>query len=130
MNVGAIAGDTGKGAAIGAAVAEDFDGSVPLVCAPVEARDCVLNTECFSGNPDSLGAPKFIHIDFKQKVLKGEEITSPILNMVKQTNQLIMQGTELDFGWTFTLNQTSGKFSAALTNADGAFLLFGSCMPE
>lgn len=113
----------------GPAVADEFDGSVPLICATVEARDCVLGSDCYTGNPDDLGAPRFIRIDFKKKVLKGTEISSPILNMTKQKNQLIMQGSELDFGWTFSLNQSNGKFSASLTNPDGAFLLFGSCMP-
>ena len=93
---------------LGTAFAEDFDGSVPLICATMEARDCMLGAKCFTGHPDALGAPRFIRIDFKKKVLKGTEITSPILNMTKQQNQLIMQGTELDFGWTFTLSQTTG----------------------
>ncbi|MCW8926100.1 MAG: hypothetical protein OQJ84_07580 [Xanthomonadales bacterium] len=112
------------------AFAGDYDGSQPLICATVEARDCVLRDTCFSGNPGELGAPAFIRIDFKKKLLKGEEITSPILNMASQENQLILQGTELDFGWTFSLEQASGKFAASLTNAEGAFLLYGSCTPE
>ena len=112
------------------ASAADFDGSVPLICATVEARDCVLGDECFSGNPADLGAPHFIRVNFKKKLMIGEQITSPILTMAQQGSQLIMQGTELDFGWSFALQQSSGRFSVSLTNSEGAFLLYGSCTPE
>jgi hypothetical protein len=50
--------------------------------------------------------------------------------MEKSENQLLMQGSELGFGWTFAIDQTNGYFSASLTNIDGTFLLFGSCMQD
>jgi len=43
--------------------------------------------------------------------------------------QILLQGKELGYGWTFALDQEGGKFSATLVNRDGVFVLFGSCTP-
>ncbi len=55
--------------------------------------------------------------------------TTPILFMDKGERQLLLQGTELGYAWALALNRTSGRFSAPLTDRDGAFVLFGSCTP-
>ncbi len=109
------------------AFAADFDGSKSLICATVEARDCVLGSGCFGGNARDVGAPGFMRLDFDDKVIKGPERNTPITSMVTSKNQLLMQGTELGYGWAFAINQTNGDFSASLTNIDGTFLLFGAC---
>jgi hypothetical protein len=114
----------------GPAIAADFDGSKALVCATVQASDCVLGSSCFAGEAHTLGAPQFVRVDFKNKQMVGQKRTSPIASMVKQDDNLILQGTELEFGWSFALNQNNGKFSASLTNPEGSFLLFGWCTPD
>lgn len=116
--------------AISAASAADFDGSKALICATVEARDCVLGSTCYAGHAREIGAPGFVRIDFAGKSIKGPERTTPIALMEKSENQLLLQGTELGYGWAFAINQTNGDFSAALTNIDGTFLLFGSCTQD
>lgn len=112
------------------ASAGDFDGSKRLICATVEARDCVPGEECFRGLPQDVGAPSFVHIDFENKSLIGPHRTTPILYLEKGERQLLLQGTELGYAWVFALDQTNGRFSASLTNHDGAFVLFGSCTPQ
>lgn len=109
------------------AVASDYDGSKPLICATVEARDCVLGATCYAGNARDIGAPSFMRINFEEKTITGPERTTAIVSMEKSENQLLMQGSELGYGWAFAIAQNSGYFSAALTNIDGTFLLFGSC---
>ena len=108
-------------------LAGEFDGSLPLICATVEARDCVSGAECFGGTPDEVGAPAFVRIDFEGKMIAGPRRTTPILLMEQGDHQLLLQGTEIGYAWAFALDQTSGRFSASLTNLEGAFLLFGSC---
>ena len=49
--------------------------------------------------------------------------------MDKSDDQLLLQGTELGFGWTLVLDQESGTMSATLVNREGAVVLFGSCTP-
>ena len=116
--------------AVSPVVASDFDGSKPLICATVEARDCVLGMTCYAGEAREIGAPAFMRVDFSKKTITGPQRTTPIVAMEKSENQLLMQGAELGFGWTFAIDQTNGYFSASLTNIDGTFLLFGSCTQD
>jgi hypothetical protein len=105
----------------------DFDGSEALICATVEARDCVLRSECFTGEAKEVGAPAFFRLDFDKKVVYGPERTSPIEKMEKSAAGLLLQGSELGFGWVIAIDIRSGDFSGSLTNSEGSFLLFGSC---
>lgn len=111
------------------ALANDFDGSLPLICATVDARDCVWGSECFGGTPTEIGAPAFMRIDFENKSITGPQRSTPIRLLEKSEQQLLLQGAELGYGWVFALEQNTGRFSASLTNLHGAFLLFGSCTP-
>ncbi len=116
--------------AITPAVASDFDGSKSLICATIEARDCVLGKTCYAATPRKIGAPSFVRINFEKKTIIGPERTTPIASMEKNDNQLLMQGTEIGHGWAFAINQANGDFSASMTNIDGTFLLFGACTTD
>lgn len=109
------------------ATAGDFDGSKLLICAPVEAFDCAAGETCAKGTPDDIGAPAFMRIDFAQKAVIGPKRTSAIQYMDKSDTQLLLQGTELGYGWTIAVDQSSGKIAATLVNLEGVFVLFGSC---
>jgi hypothetical protein len=112
-----------------AAHAADFDGSKKLMCATIQAMDCVSGQECVKGRPGDIGAPKFFHIDFPQKAVGGAKRTTAIAFMEKGDDQIVLQGSELGFGWTIALDQENGDMIATLVNRDGAFVLFGSCTP-
>ena len=116
--------------AISPAVASEFDGSNPLICATVEARDCILGTTCYAGHAREIGAPRFMRINFDKKTITGPERTTPIASLTESENQLLMQGAEMGYGWAFAINRSNGEFSASLTNVDGTFILFGSCTPD
>src|SRR5512139_843747 len=111
------------------AIAGDFDGSRPLICAPVEAMECHTGEGCDEGIPDDVGAPAFMRIDFAKKVIVGPKRTSPIRSLDKEENQLLLQGTELGLAWSMALNTADGKMVSTFSNRDGAFVLFGSCTP-
>jgi hypothetical protein len=112
-----------------AAPAGDFDGSKLLICATVDAMDCVSGEECTKGRPGDLGAPAFLRLDFANKTIGGPKRTTPIVAMDRGDGQILLQGKEMGYGWTFALDQEGGKFSATLVNRDGVFVLFGSCTP-
>jgi hypothetical protein len=113
----------------GTAAAGDFDGSKLLICATVEAIDCAAGEVCTKGRPDDIGAPSFLRLDFAQKVIVGPKRTTPIVFMEKSDDQLLLQGTELGYGWTLALDQESGTMSVTLVNREEVFVLFGSCTP-
>jgi hypothetical protein len=108
--------------------AADFDGTKALICAPVEAMDCVPGEGCLKGTADDIGAPAFMRIDFVKKVVIGPKRTSPILYMDKSADQVLLQGTELGYAWALVLD-TQGKMTTTLADRNGVFVMFGSCTP-
>ena len=116
-------------ATCGTAFSADFDGSKPLICAPVEAMDCVPVDDCTRGTPDNIGAPAFVRIDVTKKQVSGPRQTTPILFVEKSESRLLLQGTELGYGGTLVLDAASGKLTATLVDQTGVFVLFGSCTP-
>jgi hypothetical protein len=111
------------------AFAADFDGTKPLICAPVEAMECHTGEGCEKGIPDDIGAPAFMRIDFTKKVIVGPKRTSPIRAMEKDDKQILLQGTELGLAWSMALTVENGKMVSTFSSRDGAFVLFGACTP-
>lgn len=108
------------------ALAGDFDGSKPLICAPVVVMDCVIDEGCTKGTPDEMGAPAFMRIDFGKKLVIGEKRVTPIMFMDKNENQVLLQGIELGFGWTLVVTP-EGRFATTMVDHSGVFLMSGSC---
>jgi hypothetical protein len=127
-----------KGAALSALVwalgstanARDFDGSKPLICAPVQAMECYAGDDCKMGLPEAVGAPAFMRIDFAQRRVVGPKRSSAIETITADERQLLMQGIELGHAWSLALNYESGKMILTLAGNDVAFVLFGACTPQ
>src|ERR1041384_3085369 len=68
--------------------AADFDGSKPLMCATIEALDCVPGQSCTKGRASEMGAPPFMRIDFTNKTIGGVKRTTQILSMDKTEDQI------------------------------------------
>lgn len=105
----------------------DYDGSKNLICATVEARDCELREECFTGEAKEVGAPAFFRIDFANRLLYGPERNSTIASVEQNADAVLLQGAEIGYGWTLGINKEGGDFSGSITNFEGSFLLFGYC---
>lgn len=117
------------GLACTATQAADFDGTRTLLCANMEAMDCVAGEQCLKGLPDEIGAPQFMRLDFARKAVVGPKRESPIRTMEQSEGQLLLQGTEQGYGWTIALNRQSGKTVVTILNRDGAIVVFGACTP-
>ena len=115
--------------ASGAAGAADFDGSKKLICAPVDVHECVEGSRCRSFTPRTAGAPEFLRVDVGAKQISGPKRTTQIANVVKGDQQILLTGTELDWGWTLAIDSTDGAMTLTLADRDGAYVLFGSCTP-
>jgi len=127
-----------KGAALSALVwalgssahAGDFDGSKPLICAPVQAMECYAGEDCKTGLPEAVGAPAFMRIDFTQRRVVGPKRSSAIESITADETQLLLQGIELGHAWSMSLNHGNGKMILSLVGNDVAFVLFGACTPQ
>jgi hypothetical protein len=112
----------------GSAFGADFDGSKSLICAPSEVLDCTSGDDkCWSASPRKAGAPSFLRIDFTKKTVSGTHLSSKILHVDKSADQVLLQGVELDMGWTIVIDSASGEVSITLTDRGGAFVMFGAC---
>ena len=105
------------------------DGPQRLICATIEAIDCEPGAACFKGRPSEVGAPAFMRIDLEKGTIAGTNRTTPIVRMEKEAETVLLQGSEVGYGWTMAIDMKAGTMSATLVNRDGAFVLFGSCTP-
>jgi hypothetical protein len=111
------------------AFAADFDGSKPLICAPVDAVNLLSGEEIVKSRPSDAGAPSFLRVDFANKKITGPKQVTPIKYMEKSDKQILLQGTELGFGWTLALDQQDGGMTVTFADRTGAVVLSGSCTP-
>lgn len=107
----------------------DFDGSKALICATVDAHACDAGEVCLRDLPDIIGVPQFLRIDFANKTIAGSKRTTPIRYMDKSADQVLLQGTELGYGWSLALDKANGSMALTLVNREDVFVAFGYCSP-
>lgn len=120
--------------AASAAMASDYDGSKPLVCAALEGVTCRANAACTRGTAESLGLPQFLWFDAAAKTVAekgpdGQTRSTVIQTVIQGPTQMILQGTKDNLGWSGVISKASGKLT--LTGSDGtaALAIFGACTP-
>lgn len=113
----------------GAAIAADFDGSKPLMCAPSEAVEFHPGGALVKERPADIGAPSFLRVDIANRTITGPKRATPIKYMEKDDKQILLQGTELNFGWTLALDQRIGEMTLTFVDRAGAVVLTGRCTP-
>ena len=116
------------------AAADDFDGSRPLLCASLEAHDCGAGGDCLRGTAESIDAPRFIRLDFEQKVARakrpdGEERTTTIDIVRNDQGKLILQGAQRGLGWSMSITQESGEMALTAAGDRVVYVIFGACTP-
>ncbi len=109
-----------------------YDGSVPLLCAPIQAIECGVGDDCHRGTADSVNIPQFLKIDFEEKIIMAadeSEKKAIIKSLEHIDGKMIMQGTQNGRGWTMVISEESGKMSATISNDQVGFVLFDVCTP-
>ncbi len=120
-------------AAPGLAGAADFEGSHDRLCVPTDAIQCEGAGECARTEVEALNIPKFVHVEFKAKRLRGtrelsgSEETTAIQNVQKLEGQTVIQGAENGRGWSIVIDGQTGDMSVAIAGDDVGFVLFGVC---
>jgi hypothetical protein len=116
------------------AMAGDYDGSKPLICAALQAISCQADGACKQGSVESLRIPQFFWVDVAAKTVgekdpDGQIRKSPIESATQSATHLILQGRTERLGWSATVSKSSGRL--VVTGADGAsaLVLFGACTP-
>ena len=124
-----------------AAVADDFDGSKPLLCSTVTVNECVPGEGCEQVTNKEINAPDFISIDVRKKTMSGtaggvDRPANKIDSSAVLGNMLSLQGRasglkhlpEDSLAWSISIDQATGDMVFTASGNDVAFVLFGSCI--
>jgi len=118
-----------------AAVAGDFDGSKPLICAAVKVLECTADGKCDEVSPAGINLPRFFRINFEQEKIGGtleggEEKTTPIERLERIDEKLILQGGEQGLGWSMIISDSAGNMTLTAADDQVGFVIFGACTPD
>ncbi len=123
------------------ALAQTFDGSQPLLCAPMEIYECDSGADCRRVTAESINAPEFLRVNVAEKQLTGtrggvENRPAQIEHIERVDNKLVLQGVEDGYedvrdglGWTLAIMQDTGRMVLTASGDNAGFVAFGSCMP-
>ncbi|GMW05260.1 MAG: hypothetical protein AMXMBFR8_00570 [Nevskiales bacterium] len=112
-----------------AALAETFDGSVPLECTATGGHDCLPGKEqCEQLRPEGDQKP-VLGIDVANKTIRSPYRTAllPIQHTTTNRESLVLQGTDLQFAWSALINRTTGAMTIAIGDRKGAYVVFAQC---
>lgn len=109
--------------------ADEFDGSRPIDCEALDGHDCLpTESTCKSLKPQP-GKQLTLHVDVANMSLRTpyRNDTLPISSFGFNTASLVMQGTTLELVWSATIHRKTGRLTAAVTDREGAYVVFGQC---
>ena len=111
--------------------AGQFDGSDPLLCAVIQIIECEAGGDCNSVEPEVAGIPRFLKINFKEKIISATEESgikdvTKIKNIEHAKGKMILQGSENGRGWTMVISEETGKMSATVSDDQVGFVVFGA----
>ena len=121
------------------AVAGDFDGSKPLICAVMDLVECQPGGKCQQVAAEDVGIPHFLKINFKEKKISathadGSKKSTDIENFEKIDGKIIIQGAEDGIegvrdgvGWSLALAEETGKLVLTASGDEVGFVIFGAC---
>ena len=121
------------------ALAGDFDGSKPLLCASMKVFECTAGEGCVEVLPEDINAPQFFRVDVKAgsiNVTHADGVTksTTIERTERVDGKLILQGAEDGIegvqdglGWTMAIREDSGKIVLTASGDEVAFIVFGAC---
>lgn len=124
------------------ALAGDFDGSRSLLCATMDVVECVPGGKCQRVTHDSINAPKFVIINFKENSMSIPGVSknrppSKIERTESVDGKLILQGAEDGIegvrdglGWTIAISEETGDMVLSASGDQVGFVVFGACTPQ
>ena len=121
------------------ALAGDFDGSKPLLCAVIDIVECGSGGKCQQVTAEDVGIPRFIKVNFKKKTItatqaSGNKKSTTIKNSEHIDGKLILQGAEDGIegvrdgvGWSIAIAEDTGNMVLSASGDDVGFVVFGAC---
>lgn len=114
--------------------ADDLTGSTIILCAAVQATQCFEGGECGIDLPWNLNVPQFVEIDLESRTISttaasGQNRMTPIEHLEAEEGTIALQGFELGRGFSFVIDETTGRATIAIATEGMAIIIFGACTP-
>jgi hypothetical protein len=112
------------------------------LCSTVDLVECLPGGNCQQVTHDSINAPKFLKINFKEKSISkpdvGEKRLNTIIERIERVDgKLILQGAEDGIegvrdglGWSMAISEDSGNMVLTGSGDQVGFVIFGACTPQ
>ena len=112
-----------------AAMAEDFDGSKPMTCAPLQGHDCLPTEKSCKPLERRLEKDSDFGFDIAKKLVWSPYRTKnlPIEHVSTNAESLVLQGTTLQLVWSGTIHRKTGRMTVVVADREGAYVVFGQC---
>ena len=116
------------------ALADDLSGKDQFICSGVEAIVCSADGVCDEGPSWDLKVPQFVLFDLKKKTLattaaSGENRSTPILNLIRENGQIVIQAVENSRAVSVVLHEEDGFATIAIAIDGLTINVFGACTP-
>ena len=114
------------------ALADDVTDSDRLLCSASEVTVCFESSDCVDVMPWELDMPQFIVIDLKKKTLSttkasGENRSTPILTLLRDDEEIILQGVEAGRAFSFVIDELTGLLTVAVARDGMSVNVYGAC---
>src|SRR5580765_6466437 len=126
----AIGAVLGLGVLPSAVLAAPLDGSAPMLCALQSVMECTRTGDCERSGGEDSGIPPFMRVNVPQRQLSSLDgaRTSPIVSVQRSNGSLMLQGMQNERVWGAVIDEETGRMSATAVEAEGAFVLIGTCV--
>ena len=109
-----------------------LDGSKDIICSVGDVVACVEDSSCVQGTARGFELPEFVILDSQKKVIRGayesgHKEVSPVKNLERNGEHLVLQGVENSRGWNIAINTKTGHMSGSAVGDAVSFLVFGAC---
>ncbi len=109
-----------------------YDGSQPIICAPVTAVSCTADGKCESSGPAGVNLPPFLRVNAAEKIISGtrpdgETREVAISHSAKGEGVIFLQGSQEGRAWSLEIDRTNGMMTLAVAGREEGFLAFGAC---
>lgn len=116
----------------GSVTAENLVDVDEMVCATAQAMVCLETGDCYPATPWELSLPEFVVIDLDKKKISTtkssvEKRTTQVTMVKTEEGIIFLQGTERGRAFSFVIDETTGRMTAAVSRDGLSVAVFGAC---
>ena len=123
------------------ALAGDFDGTKPLICASIKLFECAEKPGCQEVTAREISLSQLVRINVDEKKIignvDGTERVTQIEYVEHIDGKLMLYGAEEGdeairdgVAWNATIDEETGSLVFSATGDGVAFVVFGACIPK